>query len=68
MMTDLCSHCEKADNGCPIYPTLRITYNCVEYFGKPELSSNLFQQLKLQNVSQLYNIQAEPPLREPASP
>ncbi len=68
MMTDLCSYCEKADNGCPIYPTLRITYNCVEYFGKPELSSNLFQQLKLQNVSQLYNIQAEPPLREPASP
>jgi hypothetical protein len=68
MMTDLCSHCEKADNGCPIYPTLRITYNCVEYFGKPELSSNLFQQLKLQNVSQLYNIQTEPPLREPASP
>ena len=68
MMIDLCSHCRYADNGCPIYPTLRITYNCVEYFGKPELSSNLFQQLKLQNVSQLYNIQAEPPLREPASP
>jgi hypothetical protein len=67
MMTDLCSYCEKANNGCPIYPTLRITYNCVEYFGKPELSSKLFQQLKLQNVSQLYNIQAEPPFREPAS-
>jgi hypothetical protein len=68
MMIDLCSHCRNANNGCPIYPTLRITYNCVEYFGKPELSSELFLKLKLQNVSQLYNIQAEPPLREPASP
>ncbi len=68
MMIDLCDHCRYADNGCPIYPPLRITYNCVEYAGLPELSTELFQQLKLQNVSQLYNIQAEPPLREPASP
>jgi hypothetical protein len=68
MMIDLCSHCNKANNGCPIYPTLRITYQCVEYFGKPTLSSELFNKLKLQNVSQLFNIQAEPPHREPASP
>ena len=67
MMIDLCTHCRKADNGCPIYPTLRITHNCVEYYGKAEISTELFAQLKLQNVSQLYNIQAEPPYREPAS-
>ena len=68
MMIDLCSHCSKANNGCPIYPTLRITYQCVEYYGKPALSSTLFNTLKIQNVSKLFNIQAEPPLREPASP
>lgn len=68
MMIDLCDHCRYADSGCPIYPTLRITYQCVEYFGKPTLSSELFNKLKLQNVSQLFNIQAEPPHREPASP
>ncbi len=68
MMIDLCDPCRYADNGCPIYPTLRITYQCVEYFGKPTLSSELFNKLKLQNVSQLFNIQAEPPHREPASP
>ena len=68
MMIDLCDHCRYADSGCPIYPTLRITYQCVEYFGKPTLSSELFNKLKLQNVSPLFNIQAEPPHREPASP
>ena len=68
MMIDLCSHCRKANNGCPIYPTLRITYQCVEYFGKPEISSELFNTLKLQNVSKILNLQAEPPYRVPASP
>ena len=68
MMIDLCSHCRKANNGCPIWPTLRITYQCVEYFGKPEISSELFNTLKLQNVSKILNLQAEPPYRVPASP
>ena len=68
MMIDLCSHCSKANNGCPIYPTLRITYQCVEYYAKPAVSSTLFNTLKLQNVSKILNLQAEPPYRVPASP
>jgi hypothetical protein len=68
MMIDLCNYCNKADNGCPIYPTLRITYKCVEFSAnRTTLTSKLFNQLQFQNVSQLSNIQAEPPYREPAS-
>jgi len=69
MMIDLCNYCIKANNGCPVYPTLRITYKCVEFSAyRPSLTSKLFNQIQLQNASQLPNIHAEPPYREPASP
>jgi hypothetical protein len=45
-MKDLCETCSKANNGCPIYPTLKITIKCIEYKKKKNDVKKLLTILK----------------------
>jgi|10_taG_2_1085330.scaffolds.fasta_scaffold39789_4 hypothetical protein len=50
-MIDLCDHCRKAKNGCPIFPPLRTTNSCIEYSSKQNILPEAFNKLVIQNIS-----------------